>query len=141
MKLTTVALLFFALAILPLEAIDLCSPADGETVCLTTPGRRAFLRMGHDERRAAFTNLTWRKWAAKEVRSKPAPVVLRWKGSVPADGFRVTVTRTGQMTPWFDERVTNCEATVWTDDDRKVYDYHQQKRVLFAQKEIDGIKR
>ena len=33
-----------------------------------------------------------------------------------------------------------CEATVWTDDDRKVYDYHQQKRALFAQKEIDGIK-
>lgn len=29
-----------------------------------------------------------------------------------------------------------CEATVWSDDDRKIYDYHQQKRVLFAQKEI-----
>ena len=32
-----------------------------------------------------------------------------------------------------------CEATVWTDDDRKVYDYHQKKRVLFAEKEIAEI--
>ena len=102
-----------ALAVLPLEAVVLRSPADGEAVCLTTPGRQAFLRMSHGERRAAFTNLTWRKWAAKEIRSKPAPVVLRWEGVVPADGFRVSVVRTGQATPWFDERVTNCEATVW----------------------------
>ena len=102
-----------ALTVLPLEAVVLRSPADGEAVCLTTPGRQAFLRMSHGERRAAFTNLTWRKWAAKEIRSKPAPVVLRWEGVVPADGFRVSVVRTGQATPWFDERVTNCEATVW----------------------------
>ena len=29
-----------------------------------------------------------------------------------------------------------CEATVWSDDDRKVYDYHQRKRAAFAQREI-----
>ena len=32
------------------------------------------------------------------------------------------------------------EATVWTDSDRKSYEYHQQKRLAFAQREIEEAK-
>ena len=34
-----------------------------------------------------------------------------------------------------------AEQTVWTAEDRKIFDYHQNKRALFAEKEIREIKK
>ena len=59
-------------------------------------------------------------------------------------GVQVTDDEKRVVACWIDLAIpfvgSYCEATDWTDDDRKVYDYHQRKRVLFAQREIDGIK-
>ena len=60
--------------------IELISPKAGETVCLTTPERRAFLAKSREERRALFLDKEWRRHINKEVRSEPNPVKLEWKG-------------------------------------------------------------
>ena len=56
--------------------IELISPRSGETVCLTTPERRAFLEKSREERRAIFLDKEWRRHINKKVRSEPNPVKL-----------------------------------------------------------------
>ena len=63
-------------------------------------------------------------------------------------GVRVTEDEKRAVACWLDLGVpfggSYPEATVWTDGDRKAYDYHQNKRLAFAEREIaetEGLKR
>ena len=59
-------------------------------------------------------------------------------------GVKVTDDEYRTVACWLDLAIpfggSYCEATDWTDDDRKVYDYHQLKREAFAAREIECIK-
>ena len=59
-------------------------------------------------------------------------------------GVRVTDDEKRAIACWLDLGVpfggSYPEATIWTDDDRKVYDYHQVKRLKLAEREIEELK-
>ena len=87
----------------------LVSPKDGETVCLTTPERRAFLEKNREERRALFLDTAWRAHIVKDVHSEPNPVKLEWKGgSAP---YEVKVERNGKTV--FSTNVSETAVEVW----------------------------
>ena len=89
--------------------IELVSPKAGETVCLTTPERRAFLAKSREERRAQFLDKEWRRHIYKEVRSEPNPVKLEWKGG--AAPYEVKVERNGKTV--FATNISETAVKVW----------------------------
>ena len=89
--------------------IELISPRAGETVCLSTPERRAFLEKNREERRAIFLDTAWRRHIYKEVRSEPNPVKLEWKGG--AAPYAVKVERCGKTV--FATNLTETTVIVW----------------------------
>ena len=59
-------------------------------------------------------------------------------------GVRVTEAEYRVVACWLDLAIpfggSYCEATDWTDDDRKVYDYHQRKREAFVRTEMENVR-
>ena len=100
----------------------LVAPRDGESVCLTSDMRREFLAFDAATRRAKFLDKEWRH-AAKKHGSMPLPVVLKWSGDAPADGFRLVVRRAGSGKPVMDERVKANEYKLWNLEIARKYEW------------------
>ena len=97
------------------------SPVPGETVSLTTPGRREFLGWSAEERRKKFLDKDWRRTAARTVKSEPASVTLRWYGDMPEEGFRVIVRRAGVEKPVIDQTVRENRLELWNLEVARTY--------------------
>ena len=97
------------------------TPVPGETVSLTTPGRREFLGWSAEERRKKFLDRDWRRTAAQKVKSEPAPVTLRWYGDMPEEGFRVIVRRKGVEKPVVDQVVRENRLELWNLEVARTY--------------------
>ena len=103
------------------EAITLTAPENGATVPLLSEKQKAFMRMSREERGVFFDDKQPKKEKAiKRYRSDPKPVRLAWEGK---GSFEVTVTKRGEIEPWFKATVTTNRVDVWNLEIGCAYDW------------------
>ncbi len=103
------------------RALTLTFPANEATVPLLSAKQKAFMRMTREERARFFDDSQPKKEKEiKRYRSDPQPVRLAWEGDGP---FEITVTKRGDVAPWFSATVVSNRVDVWNLEIGRTYDW------------------